>query len=110
MRERRRYTRYPSNLKVKYIYVRGMIALEEDTQLKDLSINGMRLHLSSLIKRGDIFLVEMNLPFIGTISAIAKVIWTKETRKTAEAGVMFDWVSNIDKLTMYIQGLQLKAA
>ncbi len=52
MQERRRYTRYHSDLKVRYIYVRDMVAIEEDTNLKDLSINGMRLYLSSVIKRG----------------------------------------------------------
>ena len=110
MKERRRYTRYHPDLQVRYVYVRGMVALEEDTNLKDLGINGMRLNLSSVIKRGDIFLVEMKLPFVGTISAIAKVVWTKDTGKNSEAGVMFDWVSNINKLAKYIQGLQLKAA
>ena len=110
MQERRRYTRYHPDLKVRYIYVRGMVALEEDTYLKDLSINGMCLYLSSVIKRGDIFLVEVKLPFIGTISAIAKVVWTKDIGKTTEAGVIFDWISKVDKLARYLQGLQLKAA
>ena len=95
---------------MRYVYVRGMVALEEDTCLKDLSINGMRLHLSSVIKKGDIFLVEMKLPFMGTISAIAKVVWTKDIGKNSEAGAMFDWISNINKLAKYIQRLQLKAA
>lgn len=112
MQERRKYTRYHPDLRVRYIYVRGMIALEENTQLKDISINGLRLYLSSVIKKGGIFLVEMKLPFMGmgTISAIAKVIWTKDIGKNAEAGVIFDWISNINKLAKYIQGLQLKAA
>ena len=110
MKERRKYTRYHPDLQARYVYVRGMVALEEDTQLKDLSINGMRLCLSSVIKKGDIFLVEMKLPFIGTISAIAKVIWTKDIGKRAEAGTIFDWVSSIEKLARYLQRLQLKAA
>ena len=78
--------------------------------MKDLSIDGMRLNLSSVIKKGDIFLVEMKLHFVGTTSAIAKVIWTMDTGKNYKAGIMFDWVSNIKKLARYIQGLQLKAA
>ncbi len=110
MQERRRYTRYHSGLKVRYIYVRGVVAIEEDTSLKDLSINGMCLYLSSVIKKSDIFLVEMKLPFVGIISAIAKVVWIKDTGKNSEAGVMFDWISNVNKLAKYIQRLQLKAA
>ena len=110
MQERRRYTRYYPDLKVRYIYVRGMVAVEEDTRLKDLSINGMGLCLSSVVKKGDVFIVEMNLPLIGTISAIAKVVWIKERTNYSEAGVIFDWISSIDKLAKYIQRLQLMAA
>ena len=110
MKERRKYTRYRTDLQVRYIYRRGMVAFEENTRLKDLSVNGMCLHLSSLIKRGDTFLVEMELPYTGIISAIAKVIWTKTGGKTIEAGAMFDWVSDVTRLAEYIQKLQIDAA
>ena len=111
MKERREYTRYDTDLKVRYIYRRGMIALEEDTYLKNLSLNGMRLYLSSVIKNGDVFLVEMRLPLAGTISAIAEVIWIKEEGvKTIEAGAAFDWVSDINRLAEYLQRLQSQAA
>lgn len=110
MQDRRKYTRYNPNLQVRYIYVRGMIALEDNTQLEDLSINGMRLYLSSIVKTGDIFLVEIPLPLLGTISAIAKVAWTKGIGNNAEAGVAFDWISNANRLGKYIEGLRVKAA
>ena len=110
MNERRRYIRFESDLTLRYVYIRGMITLEEDTRLKDISINGMRLYLPPVIKKGDIFLAELNMPFTGLISAIAKVIWTRELPEAKEeAGVEFDWVSNIDKLGRYLQKLKLAA-
>ncbi|MFH0731490.1 MAG: PilZ domain-containing protein [Candidatus Omnitrophota bacterium] len=117
MRERRRYPRYNTNLQARYLYIRGMVALEEETRLSDLSVAGMRIYLSSIVKRGDVFIVEMKLPFIGTISAMARVIWTKAAGNTEEAGhayrqagVLFEWVSNENKLQDYLEELQLKAA
>ena len=123
MNERRRYIRFESDLTLRYVYIRGMITLEEDARLKDISINGMRLYLPPVIKKGDIFLVELNMPFTGLISAIAKVIWTRELPEAkeeagppspafgrqGEAGVEFDWISNIDKLGRYLQKLKLAA-
>ncbi len=112
MNERRRYIRFESNLTLRYVYIRGMITLEEDTRLKDISINGMRIYLPSLIKRGDMFLAELDMPFAGLISAIVKVIWTKEVpeaKEKQEAGVEFDWISNIDKLGRYLQKLKMAA-
>lgn len=106
MHEQRQYMRYQPNISARYIYVRGMVALEEDTKVDDLSVTGMRLHISSVVRTGDVFLAEIPLPLLGTISAIAKVVWTEDK----EAGVVFDWVSNAPRLERYIEELERKAA
>jgi len=112
MHERRKYTRYKTDLEITYIYRRGMIAFEGAAEIKNISLGGMKLKVPSAIKKGEIFLAEIELPVNQTISAIVSTVWGKPDidNKHTELGIKFDWVSNINKLAGYIESLQKKAA
>ena len=110
MEERRQHIRYCTDFSAKYFYIKRKTRCEGDTTVKDLSIKGMRLYLPPMIAKDDIFLVEMKSPALGTIAAIAKVIWTKDIQAERESGARFDWVSNSNRLAKYIEDLKVKAA
>ena len=98
MKERRQYPRYTANLATRYLYNRGMISLDEETTIIDISRGGASLNLSDKIKKGDMVLLNMDIPSIGAISSMLKIVWTIGK----QAGGFFDWVSDTDKLTRYI--------
>lgn len=110
MEERRQDTRYRADFTAKYFYVKRKMMYDGNTAVKDLSIKGMRLYLPPMLEKDDIFLLEIKSHVLGTITAIAKVIWTKDIQADRESGARFDWVSDVSRLAQYIQRLQVKAA
>jgi len=111
MIEKRRYPRYAVPCKVTYASM-GLAAIEASTIAVNISLCGIRMLISRLIKQDDrvklrIDLRDNNQP----VRAFGKVVWTREIGKfEMDAGIEFTKIEPADSNRLKDAFLTLKSS
>ncbi|MFC1807570.1 PilZ domain-containing protein [Candidatus Omnitrophota bacterium] len=96
MGDRRKYKRYEALLDTLYTRYTGFIKVYSNGDSRNISLGGMSLFVSKLIRKGDELFVEFESPRAKNIIAIAKVAWVDHARsgKNRACGVRFKWAAS----------------
>ena len=105
MRDRRRYERYSAEVDTKCTKVNGCVTVQSSGRSVDISLGGLRVALSRMIRKGDELLIEMRSPHSHReVAFITKVVWARhaEDQRRNIYGMRFLWVSSEEVLKDWV--------
>jgi len=101
MKERRKYKRYKATVDASYARTECYVTIISLTTTKNISLGGICVTLSSLIRKGNKLLIELKSAHNKRFAALAEVAWARSIDGNGHnmCGLKFLWLSSESLLT-----------
>jgi len=113
MREKRKNTRYISDIKTRYAFNRYNILgnfkqeVTGDAAIRDMSATGIGLRINDRLSAASSIVLNLTLKAMNSdISLIGKIVWKKQKIGYVSCGIKFEWLSNREAYSAYIKMLE----
>ena len=100
MTEKRRFERFNTAIKARYVKSQGHVTISSLSRTQDIGIGGIRANLSRTVDRRDTILLEVRFSDKIRIATLARVVWLKSDNTNGHniCGLKFLWVSSREVL------------